>query len=204
MHITIHNNYHKSEARVHVSTLPCVLSARQVRRVRATLCGIPDCPCLGSLCEQGPQDVRIISGADPNGEYRVTLDAPQQSGAYPPQQRGAKRGAPNYTHTESSDSRQHLTAGLRRLWARHITVIEAWSRRRAVPNSYAFASTVHAPYYRFRRGIGMMMVDGALQSRPHGGTIPAHFRVRGADTPTPDGFRCIRRDRDHNYTEFVK
>jgi hypothetical protein len=54
--ITIINEFHKSEVRVRAN-IGDVLTARQVRRIRRTLCGRIGCTCGGILSERGHQPV---------------------------------------------------------------------------------------------------------------------------------------------------
>ena len=62
--LTLRNDFHGTEARVRADYGE-TLSARQVARVRQTLCGIESCTCGGLLSERGPQRVRI--GHTPDG-----------------------------------------------------------------------------------------------------------------------------------------
>jgi len=57
--VTLRNEFHGSEVTLRVNSMPCELSASQVRRARNTLCGISGCTCGGPLGERGPQDVRV-------------------------------------------------------------------------------------------------------------------------------------------------
>lgn len=60
MTVTITNDFHDTEAKVRVASLPANLSRSQIARVRRTLCGISGCTCGGYLSERGPQTVEIV------------------------------------------------------------------------------------------------------------------------------------------------
>lgn len=75
--IELRNDFHNTSVRVRAGAL----SARTVRRVKATLCisagaELGGCTCSGALGVRGPQDRRIVeimNAAD--GTFVVVLDA---------------------------------------------------------------------------------------------------------------------------------
>jgi hypothetical protein len=50
--ITLHNNFHGTETSIMLRHESQVISASTIRRVRAALCGSPDCACGGPLGER--------------------------------------------------------------------------------------------------------------------------------------------------------
>ena len=88
------------------------------------------------------------------------------------------------------------------------TVTRAVSSRASVPNSYWRAWSVNAPYWEFDgTSREVTLVDGTLETRPHGARIPCHFWVSVAvATPKPEQgagakFRC--QARTETVTEFT-
>ena len=59
MKITLRNNFHNTTVNVQIDT-DGYLTTRQVKRARATLCGIKECTCGDELGQRGPQDWPVI------------------------------------------------------------------------------------------------------------------------------------------------
>ena len=64
MIIRLYNDYHCTECRIIVESLPHTLTPAQHRRVDEILCGNSDCAC-GVI--RGPQEVQVTVGAGDNG-----------------------------------------------------------------------------------------------------------------------------------------
>jgi hypothetical protein len=106
-----------------------------------------------------------------------------------------------YTHCVSRSAAESLAADIAEIEAQGFKVITARSYRCAVPQSYRSAYKMHAPYYVFDgKWREIVLVDGALENRPKGATIPARFVVAGQTVP--DGFRCF--ERGENYVVVRK
>ena len=97
-----------------------------------------------------------------------------------------------YTHCQSRSAANHLAAAIEELESQGFAVLDAVSSRSAVPNTYKSAYKMSAPFYRFRAETRTIeLVNGRLENRPRGSTIPAKFEIAG--DKTPKGFRCFNR-----------
>lgn len=97
-----------------------------------------------------------------------------------------------YFHCASRADAEHLASEITALEESGFTVEAATSGRASVPNSYRGAYKIHAPYYVYSpltREI--TLVNGKLENRTKGASIPANFCISG-DT-VPQGFRCFKR-----------
>ncbi len=56
MDIHLNNDYHHTQVRVRIESLPATLAPATTRYVKWALCGIKDCDC-GSIC--GEQEVAV-------------------------------------------------------------------------------------------------------------------------------------------------
>jgi hypothetical protein len=101
-----------------------------------------------------------------------------------------------YTHCQTRYAAQTLMASILEIENQGMTVIGASSTRSAVPLSYRSAYKMAAPYYIFNTNTrSIVLVNGQLENRPKGLTIPAHFVVSGSSVPM--GFRCFKRGEDY-------
>jgi hypothetical protein len=101
-----------------------------------------------------------------------------------------------YTHCQTRYAAQILMATILEIESQGMTVEGASSTRSAVPLSYRSAYKMAAPYYIFNTNTrAIVLVNGQLENRPKGLTIPAHFVVSGSVVPT--GFRCFKRGEDY-------
>jgi hypothetical protein len=97
-----------------------------------------------------------------------------------------------YTHaTLTHGEAESLAAAIEEIESHGATVIRANGTRSAVPVCYCSAHKMHAPHWAYD-GTSIRPVDGTLENRTHGRSIPQNFTVTGETVPT--GFRCFKRD----------
>lgn len=97
-----------------------------------------------------------------------------------------------YTHCARPSAAAQLASQIEELEDAGFIVEAATSGRSAVPNSYRGAYKMRAPFYIYspeKRTI--TLVDGQLENRPKGASIPSHFCISGDVVPT--GYRCFKR-----------
>jgi hypothetical protein len=79
MRVTVHNDFHGTEARLNVKVEArwnetddrrAWISARQAQRIRAKLCGVRDCTCGDALGMSGPGNPGLEE--QPNGAIVLT------------------------------------------------------------------------------------------------------------------------------------
>jgi hypothetical protein len=100
-----------------------------------------------------------------------------------------------YTHCSTLHAATNLRDDIVALESARYAVMSATGSRSAVPNKYKSAYKIHAPFYIFRGGDREIeLIDGKLQNRSNGSTIPAHFEIAGSEVP--EGFRCFRRNEE--------
>jgi hypothetical protein len=71
------------------------------------------------------------------------------------------------------------------------TVLQANGSRSTVPRSYRSPDKCHAPFWIYD-GETIRAVDGKLEARPRGRSIPQVYIVAG--NTVPPGFKCFKRD----------
>jgi hypothetical protein len=77
--ITLSNDFHNTEVRIRVASLPATLSPSQGARVRRQLCGQRDCTCgdvRGRQIQPDGARVRVVQGYDGNGRDVLVVYAP--------------------------------------------------------------------------------------------------------------------------------
>ena len=100
-----------------------------------------------------------------------------------------------YTHCQARHAAESLAELIRKIESQGFNVLGATSCRSAVPTCYRSAYKMSAPFYIFDAATcSIRLVNGQLETRPRGATIPAHFEVAGS--VVPDGFRCFKRNAD--------
>jgi hypothetical protein len=95
-----------------------------------------------------------------------------------------------YTHAVGEHAAEELARFIGLIEEQGMRVLSARSWRTSVPSSYRSAYKMCAPYYAYD-GETIAMVDGTLENRPKGASIPAVLVVEGETVP--EGFRCFRR-----------